>query len=278
MLSFLIKIRKHIIAFLIAAYAALFVIIYQLPDNKFHIYFLNVGQGDSILIKTPENHEILVDGGPQDFVMQELSEVLPFFVKHLDLIVLTHPHKDHVDGLIEVLKRFKVDNILISGVQYDSPDYKEFLQEIQAYGIKVFIAESHTDFKFGAVVFDVLYPQDEIIGETFDNLNNSSIAMRIAYAGKHVLLTGDLEVKGEAGLLATGADLQADIFKAGHHGSRTSSSIALLKKVKPEIVVIQCGKDNQFGHPHQETLDNLKKLGIKNVYRNDLDGRVEFVF
>ena len=278
MLPFSKKFRKIWTTVIIAGYVAFGMLFLQIPDQKFHIYFLDIGQGDSILIKTPENHQILIDGGPGNTVIEELGEVLPFFDKSIDLVVLTHPHADHVDGLIEVLKRFNVNNVLITGVSYDSPDYKEFLNEIEKKNINVLVAESRTDFRFGNVLFDIIYPKNSIAGKKFPNVNNSSITMRVLYKNKKILLTGDLESEAEQKLILTGINLKADIFKAGHHGSKTASSMDLLRKVNPTFTVIQSGAGNSFGHPHKETLENFKKIGVKKVFRNDLQGRIEFIF
>lgn len=277
MLPFLKKIRKAWVLIIIFGYAALVLLWLQIPDQRFHVYFLDVGQGDGILIKTPENHQILVDGGPGNFVLGELIEVMPFFDKSIDLVVLTHPHADHVSGLIEVLKRYHVDNVLITGVEYKSPEYTEFLNEISAQNVRVFWAEEDTDFVFGEVLVDVIYPERQINSDKFANINNSSIAMMIKFNDRKILLTGDLELEGEAKLIETGTNLEADIFKAGHHGSKTASSPSLLRLVKPGVAIIQSGKGNSYGHPHKETLENLRKLGIK-VYRNDEMGRIEFIF
>lgn len=277
MLPFSKKIRKFWIFIIIFGYAALILLWRQIPDQRFRAYFLDVGQGDGILIKTPENHQILIDGGPENFVLGELIEVMPFFDKSIDLVVLTHPHADHISGLIEVLKRYHVDNVLITGVDYKSPEYTEFLNEISEQNVQVFWAEEETDFIFGEVLVDVIYPENPLNFDKFENINNSSIAMMIKFRDKKILLTGDLELEGETELIRTGTNLKADIFKAGHHGSRTSSSLNLLKLVEPKAVIIQSGKGNSYKHPHEETLKKLQKLGIK-VYRNDEMGRVEFIF
>lgn len=278
MLPFSKKFRKVWATVIVAGYVALAALFLQLPDGKFHIYFLDIGQGDSVLIKTPENHQILIDGGPENIVIEELGEVLPFFDKSIDFVVLTHPHADHVDGLIEVIKRFNVNNVLITGVFYDSPDYKEFLRIIKEKNINVLFAESLTDFRFGDTILDIIYPKNSIIDKKFPNANNSSIAMRVLYKNIKILLTGDLEAEAEQKLIQTGFDLKADIFKAGHHGSKTSSTMDLLKKIQPTVVVIQSGAGNSFGHPHKEALDNFEKFGVKKIFRNDLNGRVEFIF
>ncbi len=278
MLPFSKKIWNVWLSCLVAGYWVFAVLLWQLPDGRFHVYFLDIGQGDGILVKTPDNHQILIDGGPKNYILEELSEVLPFFDKTIDLVVLTHPHADHIDGLVEVLKRYKVENVLITGIDYDSPNYTEFLKEIRNGEVKVFVATKNLDFQFGEVVFDILYPEKQILGKKIDNLNNSSIVMKVLHHDKTLLLTGDMELEEEALLMESGADLKADILKAGHHGSRTSTSGKLLTLVKPKIAVIQCGRNNSFGHPHVETIENLKLAKIKNVYRNDRDGRVEISF
>ena len=229
----------------ICAYVALFFAYIQIPDDKFHMYFLNIGQGDGMLVRTPDNHQILIDGGPDNKIIGELGAVLPFFDKSIDLVILSHPHADHMNGLIEVLKRYKVENVLLTGVNYNSSDYKEFLAEIKNQNIRFFIAEKSSDFKFGDVIFDVLYPEGQILGRNFKNLNNSSIALRVMYKNKIILLTGDLESEAEAELIARyGNLLKADVFKAGHHGSRYSSSLSLFQKIQPTIAVIQSGNNN----------------------------------
>lgn len=278
MLNFSYKVKQVILLVLAGVYVLAIFLFWQIPDKKLHLYFLDIGQGDSIFIKTPENHQILVDGGPQNKVVQELGEVMPFFDKSIDLVILTHPHADHVDGLVEVLKRYKVGAIIFTGVDFKNPSYDEFLREINQQNIPFLIAESETDLRLGEILLDVIYPFKELIGEKFKNPNNSSVAVKLMYEDVSVLLTGDLEKEAEEELIKSGVDLKADIFKAGHHGSKTSSTKAFLNKVKPRVVVIQSGKGNKFGHPNKETLENLEVMGVERIYKNDLEGRVEFVF
>ena len=239
------------------------------------VNFLDVGQGDSILIQTPNNHIILVDGGAETAVLTELNDVLPFLQKKIDLLVLTHPHSDHIEGLVPVIEKYDVESALITGVDYTNSYYDEFLKDLRGEA-RIYFAYAGTDFEFDDGVFvDVLYPFAPIVGEEFENLNNSSIVLRITYGENEILLTGDAESEVETELLESGVPLQSDVMKAGHHGSRTATSSEFLEEVAPSIVVIQCGSDNSFGHPHQETLDNLSGI---DVYRNDLDGRVTLRF
>lgn len=278
MWNFEIKTKRWTLGGLVGIYIFAFFVFWQIPDNKLHLNFLNIGQGDSILIKSPENHYVLIDGGPKNKVIEELGEVLPFFVKKIDLMILSHPHADHIDGLVEVLKRYKVENILFSGVDFKSPAYDEFLTEILNQQINVFIADKETDFRLGDVVLDTIYPLKQIAGESFKNLNNSSVAVKLLYGDLAVFLPGDLEKEAEKELVDSGIDLHADILKAGHHGSKSSSTIEFLREVKPKIVVIQSGENNKFGHPHKESLENFEAIGVQRVYRNDLEERIEFIF
>ena len=156
--------------------------------------------------------------------------------------------------------------------------YVEFLRELGEGERGVFLAKNSSDFMLGDVLFDTIYPFDQIDGDEFSNINNSSIVMRVSHGDMSILLTGDLESKAEKELIKTNIELESDIFKAGHHGSRTASTLEFLQRVQPEIVVIQSGEDNKFGHPHTETLENFKEIGVEKIYRNDLDGRIEFVF
>lgn len=248
-------------------------IFFTASDGKLHLYFLNVGQGDSVLFVTPGGQEVLIDGGPGNKVIAELAEVLPFYDKSIEMLILTHPDKDHMEGLVEVLKRYDVETVMFTGVFKKDALYDEFLREVA--DAKIVIADADSDFEYSGVFFDVLYPFEQMVGSEPLSLNDSSIALMVAYSSKLVLLTGDGEAQEENELIDSGVNLKADIFKAGHHGSKTSSSLAFLQKVRPEIVVIGVGKNNQYGHPHGETLENFAKVGVK-VYRTDIDGRIEF--
>lgn len=272
------KFKKYILLVLVMVAAAISYALYELPDNKFHIYFLNVDQGDSILIKTPLNQRILVDGGPKAFVLEELGKVLPFFDREIDLMVLTHPHADHIEGLVEVLKRYEVKRVLMTGVNFFDDTYKEFLKEVYARDIPVFIAERDMDFVFGDVFIDVLYPFESIAGDNYDNLNNSSIGLVVVYKDRKILLLGDLEKEVEQELLKTFLPNDVDIYKASHHGSKTASSIEFLDRISPEIVVIQVGKSNRFKHPHPETIRNFYRSDVEKIYRTDTEGTIEFVY
>jgi len=273
------RIWKKIYIYLFTLAILVGVSVLFLPDGKLHIFFLDVDQGDSILIQTPGNQNVLIDGGPQNKVLEELGDVLFFMDKTIDLMILTHPHADHVDGLSEVLKRYNVKKVLYTGVKSGNAAYKEFVKQIKVQNIPFIFPKSDQDFNLGHGVFiDILYPIESLFNKEVENLNNSSIALILNYRKRRILLTGDGEHEEEYEILEAGFDVEADLFKAGHHGSRTASSEALLKASQPEKVIIQCGTGNNFGHPHYETLSKFTKMNISDVKRNDLDGRVEYVF
>lgn len=248
----------------------------SLPDGKLHIFVLDIGQGDSILVNLPSGEHILIDGGPDEKLLSLLPQHIPFYDHTIDVMVLSHPHADHMNGLIEVLKRYKVKQVVLTGVTYGNPAYKAFLEEVAKQNSKpIFVTTDH-DFKIGTVILDMLYPSRPLQGQEFANLNNSSIVFRLIFGKNKFYFSGDLELEGEQKLVKSGYDLSADVLKAGHHGSRTSNSQSLLDLVQPDYAFISCGVDNTFKHPHPETIENLLERDVT-IYRTDLDGTIEMV-
>jgi competence protein ComEC len=249
----------------------------RLPHGQLIIDFLDIGQGDSVLLSLPTGERILIDGGPEQYVLQELGEVMPFMERRIDLMILSHPHADHMMGLIQVMKRYEVGAVLFSGVNYWSPIYDEFLKEVREQKILLMVARADEDFTYGEVELDVIFPFEEMLGEEISNVNNASVGVMVKFGEHRILLTGDLEEEAEEELVEHGVDLKADVFKAGHHGSRTSSSQALLDLVQPELIIIQSGEGNSYEHPHPESLQKFSAMGIE-VRRNDLEGRIRLRF
>lgn len=269
--------RKNLKYFLIAAGLIAFLginFIFGLSDGKLHVYFLDVGQGDSALVRTPSNQFILIDGGPDDSVLRGLGRVMPFYERTIDLIILSHPHPDHVNGLVEVLKRYKVNEVLMNGINYNYAGYREFLDLLARNKVKTFLADGR-DYKFGPIIFDVVYPFESLQGREFENANNSSIVFRLIYGRTIFYFSGDAEKQVEEKILATHTDIHADVLKVPHHGSKTASSDALIKMIKPAYAVISLGMNNSFKFPHKETIDTLTKYGVK-ILRTDLMGMIEF--
>lgn len=244
-------------------------------SKALEVDFFDVGQGDSALIKTPAHQKILIDGGPSNAVVEKLGENMPFYDKNIDLIILTHPHADHLVGLIEVLKRYKVKKILATGAINSTPDYLAWLEEIKKENVPVEIASAGQTINFGDnLEMKIFAPMEDFVGKQPDDLNNTSIVAKLIFGDTSFLFVGDTEKEVEAKLIASGADLKADVLKVGHHGSHNASSQEFLDAVKPKFAVISVGAKNTFGHPSPITLENLKKVGAE-VFRTDQDGDVK---
>jgi len=239
--------------------------------------FLDVGQGDAILIKTPYEQNILIDGGPNNAVLAKLGQHLAFFDKNIDLVVLTHPHVDHVTGLVEVLRRYKVKKVLMAQVLDRSPPYLAFLAEMEKQKIELEKADGPKDIVLGQDLdLKILYPFDDISQKNFDNLNDSSIVAKLIYKNKSFLFTGDAGLPIEQDLLNNKVDVSANVLKVGHHGSKYSTSQEFLDAINPQYAVIEVGQDNSYGHPHLVTLNRLAQKGIQ-ILRTDLQGDVEII-
>ncbi|MBI5071766.1 MBL fold metallo-hydrolase [Candidatus Falkowbacteria bacterium] len=246
-------------------------------SKALEVDFLDVGQGDAILIKTPDHQRILIDGGPSGAVVNKLGENLPFFEKEIDLIILTHPHADHLDGLIEVLKRYEVKKILTTGVTHTTPDYLAWLEEIKKQNVPMEIAVAGQTLDFGSgIKMEIFYPKEDLTGKSAENLNNTSVVAKLIFGQTSFLFTGDAETEVEDELIGGGVDLKADVLKVAHHGSKNAMSQNFLEKVKPKFAVISVGADNQFGHPNAMTVKRLEKIGVE-VFRTDKDGDVKMV-
>ncbi len=267
--------RGKIFLFLGAATAllslCLFLFFYH-PAKLLEVDFLNVGQGDSELIKTPYGQTILIDGGPDNKVLAELGRNLPWLDRRIDLIIDTHPHDDHVSGLIDVLQKYRVARILMSRAESNAPPFQEFLKTIAKKKTPVNIVAGAENITLGPdLVLQIIHPGKNDIGA---DLNEDSVVARLVYKNEAFLFTGDAGVPTETELLADKINVQADVLKVGHHGSETASSLNFLQAVAPRIAVIECGLNNQFGFPKTDTLWRLGKVGAQ-IFRTDLNGTVK---
>ncbi len=264
--------------FLVAAVLAWLAVL-QLPDGKLHVAFLDVGQGDAVLITTPQGRQVLVDGGPSPTALiAALGKEMPFWDRSIDLVVMTHADADHITGLVEVLDRYKVAGWLDNG----RPDENPFFGECQTLLTKAHIAHhvvragDRIDLGHG-LTLEVLHPPPDLLTGTQADANNNSVVLRLAWDQASFLLTGDVEAEGERRLLESGLPLAATVLKVGHHGSGGSSTAEFLAAVRPEYAVISVGADNRFGHPQQAVLDRLASLGRVTVLRTDEHGTIEFI-
>lgn len=273
------KIKKNTI--LIVLSATLLIITVQIfyPTDNLKVNFINVGEGDCILIEAPNKINILIDGGgtPQGDFDVGSKIVVPYLrrkgISEIDLLILTHPHLDHLEGLLPVLKEFKVGMVLDSGLLCDISAYKEFISLIQKKSIPYHKAKAGDNFVFSnnleIFLLNPLYDSDFYDESDF---NNASIVVKLFYKNADFLFTGDIEVTAEKKLLVWQNILQSDILKVGHHGSITSTNLEFLDKVDPRIAIITVGK-NHFGHPSQKIIERLEDGNIQ-IYRTDEDGTI----
>ncbi len=275
--------RTSFLLFFLGALVFLNILVWQeifdfVGSPYLEVIFFDVDQGDSIFIETPQKHQILIDGGPDSTILEKLAAAMPFWDRSIDLIILTHPEHDHFAGLIEVLKRYKIENILWTGVIRDTAEYKEWLKLINKEKAKIYIAKAGQRITTspGLVVIETLHPFENLESQVVKNTNNTSVICRMIFGENRFLFTGDAYKSIERKLINQGINLDSDILKVGHHGSKTSSAEEFIKQVLPEIAVISAGKNNNYGHPHQETLDILEKYGV-GILRTDRDGDIKII-
>ncbi len=257
------------------------------PDSNLHIIACDVGQGDAILI-THRKTQILVDGGPDNKVLDCLGRHLPFWDREIELIVLTHPEKDHYQGLIEVVRRYKVDNFLSNGLDSSSAGYGVLKKEVGGRGIRVIPSQGLPSLRLGLIHLDILHPSEEFmlansektgtepmgLYESKGSANNFSIQAILSLGDFEALLTGDIEKPGIDSLLASSNFRTLEYLKVPHHGSKNGLTRELLERVSPQVAVISLGKNNSYGHPHKEILDMLTSQAVK-ISRTDELGDVE---
>lgn len=246
-------------------------------QEKAKIIFFDVGQGNSVFIESPNSNQVLIDGGPGSQVLNKLGQTMLFFDRNIDVIILTHPDADHLNGLVDVLKKYDVGEIMEPCIADSSATYGEWNKLIEEKKIHRTCAQFGQKIKLAKdVELNVLYPFKPLEGASFKNTNDASIVMVFCYGQTKILLTGDAEEKIEYQLINSNIDLKAQILQIGHHGSKSSTSESFLKAINPETAVIQVGKNNRYGHPTNEVLERLKNISAK-IFRTDLDGDIEFL-
>jgi competence protein ComEC len=267
------KITKIALSILIIVLISIWAAIAEAPSHNFQLSVLNVGQGDSILIQTPSGKNILVDGGPDNSVLDELGKKIPFYNRNIDAVILTHPHADHVFGLVEVLKRYQVKNVYLTGITQTTNEYLEFLKTIKDQKIPAKDLKAGDELTFDAVHFQVFWPLQDLSGQKMDNLNLSSIVLKVSYNNFSALLLGDLEKDCQAEMIKNQSIGKIDVIKIAHHGSSNGLNGDLIDQIKPSLAIISVGAGNMYGHPAFSTITALEKRNI-NIKRTDRDGTV----
>ena len=239
------------------------------PGEELKVHFLDVGQGDSIFIELPTNETILIDASIKDASDKIINYLKEEKVSKIDYVFATHPHSDHIGGMSAVIKAFDIGQIYMPKAVTTTKTYENLLLTIKDKNLKIKTAKAgNTIIDTDDLKLVVLAPNQD----SYESLNNYSIVLKLTYKEKSFLFMGDAETLSEKEI--TG-DVEADVLKVGHHGSRTSTSQAFLNKVNPSYAVISVGLNNDYKHPHQEVLDRLEKKNIK-IYRTDQNGDIIF--
>lgn len=239
-------------------------------DSKLMISYMDVGQGDAAYIKVNGN-DILIDAGPRSNSKELLEQLKAKNIDDFELVIATHPHEDHIGGMVDVFKEYEVKAFYSPKITHTTKTYENLVKAVKDEGLKT------KELKGGMVIdlgegakFEVFTPQKS----EYEELNDYSPIMKLSFGDTSYLFTGDAEKLAEEEALAKSkTSLDSDVIKFGHHGSSSSSSNAFIEAVSPKYGIISCAKDNKYGHPHRETLDIIKKYNIK-TFRTDTDGEI----
>ncbi len=277
----------------------LFSFIWTLPDGKLHVVFCDVGQGDASYIRFPDGHDMVIDGGPNDSVLQCLGRHMPFWDRHIDIVALTHPQKDHMQGLISILKRYTVGSMLRSDVLSTSDGFSALLESLQVSKTPVRFLSQGSKIHIGDASLTFLWPSEEqiakgkrakdtfadsqktagderVLGAQTGDLNDYSLVQLLQYNSFDILFTGDADDHVEG--YYTGGSLgipPLDVLKVPHHGSKTGMTDAFVDWVSPLVSIISVGK-NSYGHPSKKAIDSLKQKQSR-ILRTDQSGDIEIV-
>lgn len=238
-----------------------------ISNDLLQVHFIDVGQADSILL-TKGDDAILIDGGNRADDETVYSYINNQGVDSLDYVFCTHGHEDHVGGLSYILENVKTD-IVISDDNYDSKTFKKFISTANTKNIPIKEPNVYDTFSFNECTLEIVAP----LSDNYSDYNDNSIVLRLTYDNTSFLFMGDAGFESESEILNAGINIDSDVLKVGHHGSRTASSKEFLSAVSPDIAVISCGRDNSYGHPHEETLSTLNSLSIP-YYRTDELGSI----
>ncbi|KHD38722.1 competence protein ComE [Clostridium acetobutylicum] len=239
----------------------------RISNSQFKVHYIDVGQGDSILVQDGDKN-MLIDTGTNESQNYLISYLKKQNIKEINYMVLTHPHEDHIGGADKVIKNFMVDKIYMNSVSTNTKTFRDLIYAMKEKGLKADEPDSE-NFKLNKADCNVYGP----VNPTEGNLNTYSIVVKVTYGQNKFLFTGDTQSSNEEAMIEKGYDLKCDVLKIAHHGSRTSSTDDFLNYVSPKYAVISCGRDNDYGHPHKSTVEKLKNRNIP-LYRTDENGTI----
>jgi competence protein ComEC len=285
------KVFLMLICFVLLAGTAVYQY-FHFNDGQLHVVFCDVGQGDAILLRTPANKYILIDGGPDRKVLDCLSKHMPFWQRTIDLVLLTHPHADHFFGMFYVLERYDITSFATEKLENKSASFQELMKMLKERQISVkyvsqgdrWVLKSAIDKKNENVALSILGPTKDFLertspnGSIGDSKEFASLVTELSYGSFHVLFTGDSQM-GELGSIAAGLDYKSNpigILQSPHHGSKTGLNQTIVQQIAPKLAVISVGQHNRYGHPNKGILDIFQQEKIP-VLRTDKAGDVEFV-
>jgi competence protein ComEC len=237
-------------------------------SGKLKVYFLDVGQGDSEIV-VADGKAMLIDAGTNASTTALLRDIKRLGITRFEVVVGTHPHEDHIGGMDRVINQFAIGTIYMPKVSTTTKTFTDVLTAIKNKGLTVTAPVVGSSFTLGSATCTLLAPS----AVSSDDLNNSSIVIKVAYGNSSVLFAADAETQSESAMLLGANSLKADVLKVGHHGSSSSTTPDFLRAVYPKYAVIEVGAGNDYGHPHQVTMSKLAAAGVK-VYRTDLNGTV----
>lgn len=236
-------------------------------SSGMEVHFIDVGQGDATLILA-DGHAMLIDAGDNSKGTAVQLYLQKQGVERLDYLVLTHTDSDHIGGADVIISKFDIGQIFLDDFKKDNKTYRELMESMKSRDMTFSTPEVGTEYELGDAVFTIIAPND-----TYGDPNNSSIALILDYGENSFLFSGDCEEEAERDILENGMNLDVDVYQAGHHGSRTSSTEEFLDAMSPEYAVISCEEGNSYGHPHAQTLNNLRARRVK-VFRTDEQGSI----
>ena len=250
----------------------------DLGSKQLQVHMLDIGQGDSLLIITPEKKSILIDAGLVKAAPKVIEALEENNIESIDLVIASHPHADHIGGLPKVLDVVSAKKFLDSGQEHPTATYEKMLTKVKEKIGKLTIARAGQKFELDSgIKLEVLGPSEPLLERVSGSIENAnSVILMLTYGGFRMIFTGDSEDETEQRLLEKGFNLKAQVLKVAHHGSQYATSDDFLKKVNPEAAIISCGEDNNYGHPAPPTLEKLKNDKVK-VYRTDLQGQITVI-